>query len=178
MVNGSGVEGVGDKGVGRAKPMKGAGDRAGSRTREVRSIRMDAQDHVGSPIDLATIRMLGNKPKQASEARQSRESGGRLLGSESTRGLEDAGVHAPPIVKEVAYCHLKLLHLGGRGRGGEVRAGGGLGGFGSVGGGGINGWRSGGGDTIGTKTGEEGGDVARVGEGERTRGAVVVDGEA
>ena len=178
MVNGSGVEGVGDKGVGRAKPMKGAGDRAGSRTREVRSIRMDAQDHVGSPIDLATIRMLGNKPKQASEARQSRESGGRLLGSESTRGLEDAGVHAPPIVKEVAYCHLKLLHLGGRGRGGEVRAGGGLGGFGSVGGGGIDGGRSGGGNTVGTKTGEEGGDVARVGEGERTRGAVVVDGKS
>ena len=33
-------------------------------------------------------------------------------------------------------------------------------------------------NTVGTKTGEEGGDVARVGEGERTRGAVVVDGEA
>ena len=31
---------------------------------------------------------------------------------------------------------------------------------------------------MGTKTGEEGGDVARVGEGERTRGAVVVDGES
>ena len=47
--------------------------------------------------------------------------------------------------------------------------------MGSVGGGGIDGGRSGGGDTVGTKTGEEGGDVARVGEGERAGRAVVVD---
>ena len=140
MVNWSGVNGVGDKSVSGAKPMKGAGDRAGSRTREVRRIRMDAQDHIGSPIDLATIRMLGNKPKQASESRHSGVSGGRLFGRESTRGWKDAGVHAPPIVKEVANGHLKLLHLGGRGGGGEVRAGGGLGGVGSVGGGGIIRW--------------------------------------
>ncbi len=104
---------MGDKGVCRAKPMKRAGDRAGSRTREVRSIRMDAQDHIGSPIDLATIRMLGNKPKQTSEARHSGESGSRLFGSESTRGLKDSGIHAPPIVKEIADGHLELLDLGG-----------------------------------------------------------------
>ncbi len=137
MVNGGGVGGMGDKGVCRTKPMKRAGNRAGSRTREVRSIRMDAQDHIGSPIDLASIRMLGNKPKQTSEARLSGESGGRLFGSENTRGLEDAGIHAPPIVKEISNGNLELFDLGGRGGGGEVRSGGGLGGLGSVGGGGY-----------------------------------------
>ena len=84
---------------------------------------------------------------------------------EHTRGLEDAGIHAPPIVKEISNGNLELLDLGGRGGGGEVRSGGGLGGLGSVGGGGVDGGRSGGGNTVGTKTGEEGGDVARVGEG-------------
>ena len=73
---------------------------------------------------------------------------------------------------------MKLLDLGGRGCGGEVRPGGGLGGLGTVGGGGIDSGRSGGGNTVGTKAGEEGGDVARVGEGERARRAVVVDGKA
>jgi hypothetical protein len=92
--------------------------------------------------------------------------------------LEDAGIHAPPIVKEVANGHLELLDLGGRGGGGEVRPGGGLGSLGTVGGGGIDSGRSGGGNTVGTKTGEEGGDVARVGEGERARRAVVVDRKA
>jgi hypothetical protein len=61
--------------------------------------------------------------------------------------------------------NLELLDLGGRGGGGEVRSGRGLGGLGSVGGVDVDGGRSGGGNTVGTKTGEEGGDVARVGEG-------------
>ncbi len=57
MIN-EGVVGKGGvEGVGRAKVVEGTGDRASIGTGEIGGIRMDAQDHVGCPIDLATIRM-------------------------------------------------------------------------------------------------------------------------
>ncbi len=60
MVNGGVVgKGIRVERVGRAKIEKGAGIGA----REIKSIRMDAQDHVGSPIDLATIRVGRDETK-------------------------------------------------------------------------------------------------------------------
>jgi hypothetical protein len=49
------------EGVGGAKVVKGAGDRASIGAGEIGGIRMDSQDHVGSPIDLATVRMAETK---------------------------------------------------------------------------------------------------------------------
>jgi hypothetical protein len=43
------------EGVGRAKLVEGSGDRASIGAGEIGGIRMDSQDHVGSPIDLATM---------------------------------------------------------------------------------------------------------------------------
>ncbi len=56
------------------------------------------------PIDLATIRMGRDKAKEAVEARDSGEGAGRS---------EDASVHAPLVVQEVAHGYLQLLELGG-----------------------------------------------------------------
>jgi hypothetical protein len=47
---------------------------------------MDAQDHVGCPIGLATIRMGRDKSKQAVETRDGGEGGGRLFRGEVAYG--------------------------------------------------------------------------------------------
>jgi hypothetical protein len=68
-VNGVVVGKGGVEGAGRAKIVKGAGDRAGIGAREIRGIRMDAQDHVRSPIDLATIRMGRDEAEETVKTR-------------------------------------------------------------------------------------------------------------
>ncbi len=52
----------------------------------------------------------------------------------------------------------------------------GLGGSGAIGGGGLEGRGRGGTDTVGAKTYEEGGDIARVRQGESFEGAIMVYG--
>ncbi len=91
------------------------------------------------------------------------EGGGDLFAGECTGGGEDARVYTPPVVEEVAYRDLQFLYLGRGGWGREVRPSGGLGGPGTIGGGGVEGRGRDGTDTSRTKTGEEGGDIARVG---------------
>jgi hypothetical protein len=139
VVNG-GIVGEGRvEGVGRAEVVKGASDRAGIGAREIGGVRMDSQDHVGSPIDLATIRMGRDKAEKAVKAREGCKGGGGLFGGEGAGRREDASVDAAPVVQEVADCYLQLLDLGGGGWGRNVRPSGGLGGPGSVGGWGIEG---------------------------------------
>ncbi len=113
MINGEVVGKSGMEGVGRAKVVEGTGNRASIGAGEIGGIRMDAQDHVGCPIDLATIRMGRDKAKEAVEARDGGEGGGRLLRGEVAGRSEDASVHAPPVVQEVANGYLQLLELGG-----------------------------------------------------------------
>jgi hypothetical protein len=67
---------------------------------------MDAQDHVGCPIDLATIRMGRDEAKEAIKARDGGEGGGCLFRGEGAGRSEDASVHAPPVVQEVAHGNL------------------------------------------------------------------------
>ena len=124
---------------------------------------MDAQNHLGGPIDFAPIRMGRNEAEEAAEASYGGEGGRNLFRGESAGGGEDARVYTPPVVEEVAHRDLQFLDLGRGGWGGEVRPGGGLGGPGTIGGGGVEGRGRGGADSIGTKTGKEGGDIARVG---------------
>jgi len=91
----------------------GASDGPSSRTGEVGGIRMNAQDHLGCPIDLASIRMRRDKGQETVEAGHGGKSGGDLLGGESTGRSEDASVNTATIVEQVAYCYLQFLELGG-----------------------------------------------------------------
>ena len=101
MVNG-GIVGEGRvEGVGRAEVVKGAGDRAGIGAREIGGVRMDSQDHVGSPIDLATIRMRREKAEKAVKAREGCKGGGGLFGGEGAGRREDTSVDAAPVVQYV-----------------------------------------------------------------------------
>ena len=99
---------------------------------------MDAKDHIGSPIDLAPIRMGRDEAEETVKAGHGGEGGGDLFAGERTGGGEDARVYTPPVVEEVAHRDLQFLDLG-RGRG---RA-----------------------NTVGTKAGKEGRDVPRVRQG-------------
>ncbi len=84
---------------------------------------MDAKDHVGGPIDLASIRMRGDEAKETVTAGHGGEGGGDLglfHGEGACRG-EDARVYAVPVVEQVAYCYLHFLGLGGCGWGRKVR---------------------------------------------------------
>ncbi len=98
MINGGVVGKSGVEGVGRAKVVEETGDRASIGAGEIGGIRMDAQDRVGCSIDLATIRMGRDKAKEAIEARDGGEGGGRLFRGEGAGRIEDASVHAPPVV--------------------------------------------------------------------------------
>jgi hypothetical protein len=77
---------------------------------------MDAKDHIGSPIDLASIRMRGDEAKETVKAGHSGEGGGGLFRGESTGRSEDASIRAAPVVEQVAHCYLQFLGLGGCGR--------------------------------------------------------------
>ncbi len=85
-------------GEGRPEVMEGAGYRAGAGSGEIGRIRMDPQDHIGSPIDLPAIRMGGDKTEQTVDTGDSGEGRGRLFGGEGTGGLKDAGVHAAAVL--------------------------------------------------------------------------------
>ena len=62
---------------------------------------MDAKDHIGSPIDLAPIRMGRDEAEETVKAGHGGEGGGDLFAGERTGGGEDARVYAPPVVEEV-----------------------------------------------------------------------------
>jgi hypothetical protein len=81
-------------GEGGPEVMKGAGAGWG----EIGRIRMDPQDHIGSPIDLPDIRMGGDKTEQTVETGDSGEGRGRLFRGEGTGCQKDAGVHAATVV--------------------------------------------------------------------------------
>ncbi len=114
MINGGVVGKGGEEGVGRVKVVEGAGDRASIGAGDIGGSRMDAQDHVVCLIDLATIRMGRDKAKEEFKARDGGEGGGRLFRGEGASRSEDASVHAPPVVQEVAHGYLQLLELGGK----------------------------------------------------------------
>jgi hypothetical protein len=126
---------------------------------------MDAQDHIGSPIDLAPIRMGRDKAEETVETGHGGEGGGGLLGCKGTGRSEDASVNTATVVEQVAYRYLQFLGLGGCGWGREVRPSGRLGGSGTIGGGGVVGRGRGRANTVGTKAGKEGRDVPRVRQG-------------
>jgi hypothetical protein len=74
---------------------------------------MDAKDHIGSPIDLAPIRMGRDVAEETVKAGHGGEGGGDLFGGESTGRGEDASVDTAAVVQQVAYCYLQFLELGG-----------------------------------------------------------------
>jgi hypothetical protein len=127
---------------GTAHVMGGASDGPSTWTGEVGSVRMDAQDHIGCPIDLASIRLRRDKGQETVESGDSSEGGsGRgLFCGESTGRSEDVSVHAAPVVEQVAYYYLQFLGLGGCGWGRKVRPSGGLEDQGTIGGGGCR-WK-------------------------------------
>ncbi len=58
-----------------AHVMGGASDGPSSRAGQVGSVRMDAEDHIGSPINLAPIRMGGDEAKETVKAGHGGEGG-------------------------------------------------------------------------------------------------------
>ena len=118
-----------------AHVMGRASDGPSSGTGEIRRIRMDAQNHLGGPIDFAPIRMGRDEAEETVKAGHGGEGGGDLFGGERAGGGEDARVYTPPVVEEVAHRDLQFLYLGRGGWGREVRPSGGLGGPGTIGGG-------------------------------------------
>jgi hypothetical protein len=74
---------------------------------------MDAKDHIGSPIDLAPIRMGRDVAEETVKAGHGGEGGRDLFGGESTGRGEDASVDTAAVVQQVAYCYLQFLELGG-----------------------------------------------------------------
>jgi hypothetical protein len=74
---------------------------------------MDAQNHIGSLIYFAPIRMGRNESEETVKTGHGREGGGGLLGGKSTGRSEDASVNTATVVQQVAYCYLQLFGLGG-----------------------------------------------------------------
>ncbi len=64
---------------GTAHEMGGASDGPSSGTREIGRIRMDAKNHIGSPMDFAPIRMGRDKAEEPIEAGHGGEGGGGLF---------------------------------------------------------------------------------------------------
>jgi hypothetical protein len=151
----------------------GPSDGPSSGTGEVGSERMEAQDHIGCPIDLASIRMRRDKGQETVKAGHGGEGGRDLFHGESIGRSEDASVNAAPVIEQVQF-----LELGGYGWGRKVRPSGGLEGPETIRGGGVDGRRRGRADTVGAKAGKEVRNVARVRQGESFEGAVVVNSEA
>ncbi len=60
------------------------------------------KDHIGSPIDLASIWMRGDEAKKTVEAGHGGEGGGDLFSGEGAGGREDTRIHAAPVVQQVA----------------------------------------------------------------------------
>ena len=106
-----------------AHVMGRASDGPSSGTGEVGRVRMDAKNHLGSPIDFAPIRMGRDEAEETVKAGHGGEGGGDLFAGERTGGGEDARVYTPPVVEEVAHRDLQFLDLGSGGWGREVRPG-------------------------------------------------------
>ena len=101
-----------------------------------------------------------------------------LLRGEGTGGREDAGIHCPTIVKQIANGYLQFFGLAGSGGGRVVEVGGALRGRGTVGGRGVDGRRGSVGDAGRSEAGEKGGNIAGIGDGESAGRAVVRQREA
>jgi hypothetical protein len=66
---------------------------------------MDAKDHIGIPIDLASIRMRGDEAKETVKVDHGKEGSGDLFSGERAGGRQDASVHTAPTVEQVAHCY-------------------------------------------------------------------------
>ena len=122
--------------------------------------------------------MGGGVAEEAVETGNGGGGGGGLFRSQGTRGGEDAGIHCPTIVKQLANGYLQFFGLAGSGGGGVVEGGWALRGSGTIGGRGVDGRGGSVGDAGRSEAGEEGGDIAGIGDGESAGRAVVRKREA
>jgi hypothetical protein len=98
---------------------------------------------------------------------------GGLFRSQGTCGGEDAGIHCPTIVKQIANGYLQFFGLAGSGGGGVVEGGWALRGSGAIGGRDVDGRGGSVGDAGRSEAGEKGGNIAGIGDGESAGRAVV-----
>ena len=122
--------------------------------------------------------MGGGVAEEAVESCDGGGGGGGLLRGEGTGGREDAGIHCPTIVKQIANGYLQFFGLAGSGGGGVVEGGWALRGSGTIGGRGVDGRGGSVGDAGRSEAGEKGGNVTRIGDGESAGRAVVGKREA
>jgi hypothetical protein len=84
-----------------------------------RRLRMDAQDHIRCPIDLASIRMRRDKGQETVQAGHGGEGGGGLFCGESAGRGEDTSVNAAPVASIASSLLLPAIPWIGWGRLGE-----------------------------------------------------------
>jgi hypothetical protein len=65
---------------------------------EVGGVGEHLQDHVGSAVQLPTVRMRGHETKETIEASHGGESGGGLFTCEGAGGRKDASVDTPAVI--------------------------------------------------------------------------------
>ncbi len=95
---GFGVRGEEIRGAAQAHVVGGAGDKTCVGTGKVGGIRIHPQDHIESPIDLASIEMGGDIAKKTIEARNDEEGRGCQFAGKGAFGGKDAAVHAASVL--------------------------------------------------------------------------------
>ena len=137
---------------------------------------MDAKQHVGGMIDEAVVGVGAGVAEETLACMHRCLGGVGLGGGEGTDGLQHGCVQRSSVIQQGADDDAEFLGLGGGGWGGIVH-GGKLGPFDAKRGRGVQTGGLGGGNAMRADACKEVGDVGRVGKGERTGRAVVVDGE-
>ena len=153
-----GGDGVVEWGVVAEVPeeMVTAGNTAGAGSGQVRRVGETAQYHVGSAEDFPTVGVGGGVTEETVETDNGGGGRGGLFGSQGTCGGEDAGIHCPTIVKQIANGYLQFFGLAGSGGGGVVEGGWALRGSGAISGRGVYGRGGSVCDAGRAKAGEEG----------------------
>ena len=122
--------------------------------------------------------MGGGVAEEAVETGNGGGGRGGLFRSQCTCGGEDAGIHCPTIVKQIANGYLQFFGLAGSGGGGVVEGGWALRGSGAIGGRDVDGRGGSVGDAGRSEAGEKGGNIAGIGDDESAGRAVVRQREA
>ncbi len=114
--------------------MMSAGDTADAGSGKVGRIGVALQQHFRGAVDFSAVGVGGGVAEEAVETGNGGGGGRGLFGSQDTSGGEDAGIHCPIIVKQIANGYLQFFGLAGSGGGRGVEGGGALRGSGTIGG--------------------------------------------
>jgi hypothetical protein len=101
-------------------------DTAGARSGEIRCVGETPEHHVRCPVYFAAIGVGADVAEEAVEACDGFGGGGGLLRGQGTGCGQDAGIHCPAVVQQIANGNLEFFGLAGSGWGRVVGSGGAL----------------------------------------------------